>query len=85
MTSKAVKAGEISISQLHLAAITGDPNIVAKCGIFMAYSLCQQLKKKEAVKLIRRTLHPFINNIQNCDKIVKSMYSALCYRIKNTF
>ncbi|CAG2100218.1 unnamed protein product [Medioppia subpectinata] len=79
----AIKAGQISRSQLLLASITGDPNLMAKCGIFMAYSLCQQDRKRAAIQLIRRTLHPFINRIEFCDQIVKSMFCALCYRIKH--
>ncbi|XP_054169085.1 uncharacterized protein LOC128966261 [Oppia nitens] len=75
----AIKAGQISVSQLRLAGLTGDPNLVAKCGIFMVYSLCQQHRRWEAIKLIRRTLYPFITRIQFCDQTLKAMYSALCY------
>ncbi|CAG2163086.1 unnamed protein product [Oppiella nova] len=81
----AIKAGQISKSQLLLASITGDPNIVAKCGVFMAYSLCQQHRQPEAIQLIRRTLHPFIIRIEFCEQTVKSMFSALCYRIKHYY
>jgi len=81
----AVKAGQISVSQLRLAAISGDPNLMARCGIYMAYSMCQQNRRPEAIKMIKRSLYPFISKIKNCDKIVLSMYSSLCYRIKNFY
>jgi hypothetical protein len=79
---KAVKAGQISISQLRLASINGDPNMIARCGIYLGYSLCQQGKRKEAIGLIKKIIYPYISYI-NCDKIVKSMYSALCYRVRH--
>ncbi|XP_074602808.1 uncharacterized protein LOC141856405 [Brevipalpus obovatus] len=81
----AIKAGETSLRQLRLACITGDPSLIARCLIFLVYSLCQRGLKQRARHLVRRFIHPLVSQLilkRICDNILRNMYKAACYRIK---
>lgn len=71
--------------QLKLSTIRGDPNLVTRCFIYSVYSLCQRGNKKEAIRLVKRIIHPLITKMmfnRCCDEIVKNMYRAAIHRIK---
>lgn len=74
----------MSVSQLKLAIINGDPNLVARCGLFMVFSYCQRGLKHKAKRLIKYSVYPYISKI-NYDNILKNMYKAACYRVKILF
>jgi hypothetical protein len=83
--SCALRAGEISVKQLQLACVSGDPGLMARCALYRVYSLCQREMKREARVLIKEGIHPFISNMivnKCCDNILKNMYRAACYRVK---
>ena len=50
---QAVQAGLVSQQQLALALIMGDPLLVARCKLFLAFSLLQQGRVKRAARIIR--------------------------------
>lgn len=79
------EAETISWKQMKLSLIYGDPNLIARCLIYLSHSWCQQGRRREAIKLIRHYLYPFLirlSLIHNCDRIVRRMYQALCFRIR---
>lgn len=47
-------AGKISINQLKLALRMGDPNIAARCRLYLSLSLIQKKKFRYARKIIYR-------------------------------
>ncbi|UXI16835.1 alpha-galactosidase A-like [Sarcoptes scabiei] len=76
-------AETITFSQLRLSSIYDDPNLRARCLIYLSHSWCQQGKRREAIKLIKYYLYPFLVHLgPRSDVIVRRMYQALCFRIK---
>lgn len=84
----AKRAGAISLNQLQLSLVFGDPNLIARCCIYISHSLCQQGFKRKAIKFVRQCLYPRIiamGDKSQCDRIVVQMYRALHFRILHVY
>jgi len=78
----AKKAGQISLSQLRLSTVFGDPNLIARCFIYISHSLCQQGYRKKAIRLVKKILYPYLVHLNgNIERIVAQMYRSLRFRI----
>ena len=81
----AIKAGETSLKQIGLACLSGDPTVIARCSIYMVYSLCQRGLHKKARRLMIKFIYPYINKMitnKTCDNILRNMYKAAKFRIE---
>lgn len=80
---QAKQAELISMTQLRLSSIYSDPNLRARCLIYLSHSWCQQGQRLKAIYLIKHYLYPFLLELgKNSDKIVAQMYKSLCFRVR---
>ncbi|KAH9406792.1 hypothetical protein TYRP_013054 [Tyrophagus putrescentiae] len=80
------RAGAISLDQLRLSLAIGDPNLIARCCIYISHSLCQQGQRRRAVRFVRQCLYPRLVALgDKCDRIVGQMYRALHFRMLHVY